>query len=399
MSTFRTLIAFLCCSSLAWGADGAKLRTITGKAYEGEVVGISETEVKLRGKDGPVTVPIREVLDLELPTSAAAPETKYTDVELNDGSTLHCIQFALLGNQVEVKLVGGLDLKFPLASVSSILKDAQDAKVREEWQEALGKRGNSDLMVIRRADGSPNNFEGTLGNADAKGEKIEFETISGTKARPELARIHAMSFLRKPDPNAPAPVCKLHDTSRNVLVVAKVALDAKGFAVTTVSGVKLELPRESVARLDYSKGKLTFLSDLEPVKAIQRSTTGWVENYGRDKNLDRGPLRLGKDTFAKGLALHGYTELVYDLGGQYKEFKAVLGVDPTVPTIGGDNAVKVTIEGDGRELFAQEVKRKDDPRPLALDVKNVKQIRIVVAPSGLLDLGGHVNFGDAKVSK
>ena len=34
-----------------------------------------------------------------------------------------------------------------------------------------------------------------------------------------------------------------------------------------------------------------------------------------------------------------------------------------------------------------------------MDVKNVKNLRIVVSSSDLLDLGYHVNFADAKVSK
>ena len=96
------------------------------------------------------------------------------------------------------------------------------------------------------------------------------------------------------------------------------------------------------------------------------------------------------------MAVHSYTELVYDIGGQYKDFKAVLGVDPTV---GGDSHVKVIIEGDGRQLFSEEFDRKTAPRTLTLDVKNIKQMRIVVASKGLLDLGDHLNIADAKVSK
>jgi hypothetical protein len=65
----------------------------------------------------------------------------------------------------------------------------------------------------------------------------------------------------------------------------------------------------------------------------------------------------------------------------------------------GDSHVKVTIEGDGKELLTAEINRKDEPRAITLDVKNVKQLRIVVASTGLLDLGNHVCLADAKVSK
>jgi hypothetical protein len=386
---------FLGAATLSHGADVTKLRTLTGKSYEGDLVGISDKEIVFRGTDGPVNVPLKEVLDIDLAT-AAAPTDKYIDIEVTDGSLLHCSHFLLKKNQVEAKLVGGLEIKIPLASISYILNEAQDAKIREEWQTALSKRGNSDLLAIKDPGGTVNHLDGTFGEGDEKGENIEFETTSGTKRTPSLARIRGMSFLRKTSTEKPETICKIHDTSKNLWYAAQVAFNDKGFQVTTVAGVKLELPRQAAARLDFSQGRLTYLSDLEPVKLIERSNVERVERYHRDKNLDDGPLRIAKETYSKGLAIHAYTELMYDIGGQYKDFKAVLGVDPTV---GGESRVKVLIEGDGRQLFSEDFDRKTGPRPLTLDVKNIKQLRIVVASKGLLDLGDHVNIADAKVSK
>jgi hypothetical protein len=156
------------------------------------------------------------------------------------------------------------------------------------------------------------------------------------------------------------------------------------------------LPRTALAKLDYRQGKLTYLSDLDPVQAVERSNVELVDHYRRDRNLDNGPLRLARENYPKGLAVHAYTELVYDIGGNYKEFKVVLGVDPQV---GGDGRVKVIVEGDGQPLFSGEFERKTEPRKLAVPVKNVKRLRIVVSSAGLLDLGGHLNLADAKVSK
>jgi hypothetical protein len=179
-------------------------------------------------------------------------------------------------------------------------------------------------------------------------------------------------------------------------VASKLHLEDEALTITTVAGVKIDYPKRLLARLDYSTGKLTYLSDLEPIKVVETSVVDRVDHYRRDQNLDGGPLRVAQDKYDKGLALHAHTELIYDIGGQYKEFQAVLGVDPMV---GGDSDVKVTIEGDGKELFAAEVKRKDERRPVKLDVTNIKQLRIVVSSVNLLDLGDHLNLADAKVSK
>jgi hypothetical protein len=171
-----------------------------------------------------------------------------------------------------------------------------------------------------------------------------------------------------------------------------------------VSGGRVEYPMMAIARIDYTQGKLAYLSDLEPIKVAESSNVEGIDHYRRDRNLDDGPLRLvlksdtraEAQTFAKGLALHSTTELVYDLGGQYKEFKALLGVDPSV---GGDSHVRILIEGDGKSLYTGEVKRQDNPIPITCDVRGVRQLRILVSPSGLLDLGNHANFADARVIK
>jgi hypothetical protein len=57
------------------------------------------------------------------------------------------------------------------------------------------------------------------------------------------------------------------------------------------------------------------------------------------------------------------------------------------------------IEGDGQKLFMSEITRKTEPQTLTLDVKNVKQLRIVVSSNRLLGLGDHLNLADAKVTK
>jgi NPCBM/NEW2 domain len=186
--------------------------------------------------------------------------------------------------------------------------------------------------------------------------------------------------------------------------VAKLGMTDQGYTVTTVAGAKANFPFKSFTRWDFSKGKLTYLSDLEP-RPTESSNVNFIEHYRRDKNLDGEPIRLPQKNedgvpalhlFPKGLSMHAYTELQYDIGGEYKEFKAILGVDPKVQ---GDSRVKITIEGDGKELFNAEISRKDEPRPITLDVRNVKLLRIVVASTGLLDLGNHVCLADAKVSK
>ena len=88
--------------------------------------------------------------------------------------------------------------------------------------------------------------------------------------------------------------------------------------------------------------------------------------------------------------------LTYDIGGDYKDLRATIGVDESVET---ESRVEVVIEGDARELFRGEISRKDSPRTVAVDVRGVKDLRISVRATGLLDFGAQAILADAKVSK
>lgn len=394
----RSLLLLCLCVSFARGADLPRLRTLTGNTVEGELAGISDKEIVLRGKDGPVATPFAKVLDLELrPSALPAATTRYDDVELTDGSLLHCTEISLKNKEVVLKLVVGPEVKLPLSAVAHILREANDAKGRDDWRRLLAKQGNRDLLAVKKSD-VLNGLEGTLGEADEKGETIGFELASGKKVRVAMDKVHGLSFYRKLELNEETPaLCKVIDTLQDVLTAGTIAEGEKSYTVTTVAGARVEFPKDRIARLDFSKGRLAYLSDLEPVKKVEKADLGGINYYRRDKNLNDEPLCLAGKIYPKGLALQAYTELVYDIGGEYREFKAVLGVDDKV---GGDSQVKFTIEGDNRVLYTGVISRQDPkPTPLAVDVRNVKQLRIVVVSVNPLGLGNHVDVADARVSK
>ena len=124
-------------------AEGAKLRTLSGNAIEGDLAGITDKFIQWRGKDGKTTdVPLAEVLDVELQSAAVAPATQYMDVALNDGTLLHCADFALKQSEVTLKLFSGQEVKLPLAAIAYVLRDAQDPANRQTGG-ASAKQGDA----------------------------------------------------------------------------------------------------------------------------------------------------------------------------------------------------------------------------------------------------------------
>ena len=88
MPVRRTVILLLLCASAGWGAE---LRNLQQETVTGDLVGLSDKEVVIAAPTGKVTTPIDQVLTLTFGQQAGAlPNVPWVDVELTDGTQLHC---------------------------------------------------------------------------------------------------------------------------------------------------------------------------------------------------------------------------------------------------------------------------------------------------------------------
>ena len=396
----RILLALVLCAAAAQGAD---LRTLKGESINGDLTSLSDKEAVMTKGTATTRVAVPQVLQIDLgPTVKIPPDQKYIDVELVDGCILHCSAMVLKGNQAELTLLlTGQKLTVPLTVVSNILKEANSEAFRKDWAERLAKKRRQDVMAVLTKEGVVNSLTGTLGDASEDSTKIAFTLASsGKRLEFALERMHGLIFQRTLDPMAAAPVFKLIDHYQDLILVTSVTSTDKALTVTTPCGVKIDFTTQQLARLDYSKGKLSYLSDMEPVHKVQTSNVESVVQLRKDRNLDgTGPIRLRGESFTKGLAMQAFTELEYDLKGEYREFKTTVGIDDAVG--GVDGPVVLKIEADGDTLFTVTMSRKDKVRsqPVTLNIKDRQKLRITVSSGDLLDLGKHLDLADAKVSK
>ncbi len=411
MPLYRSLLALALVVSFS---QAAELRTLDGKTYNGEVVKITDKEVVFSAKmptPGEVTRPIEQILHLDLGGKDAFPsDAKYTDVELNDGTILHCSSCRFQGeNIIFTLLLTGQEIKLPMSAVSNILTDAQTEKYRRDWTDRIKKKGKTAILA-KLNEGVVNPLPGIIGKASEDGRTIDF-TLRGTgevRAVPFMAEkeknIHGLIFFHDLDPNAKPPLCKLHDAFRDVVMVASVeqSPDGTSLTVTTPSGAKLLYPLAKLAMLDYSNGKLVYLSDITPDRLVEFSTEDRIDHYKRDRNMDgKDPIRIQNIVYPKGLSIHADARLDFDLNGEFNVFKAVVGIDDVVGGVLGP--VKLRIEADGKELYSRTFDRKtwksDQRDIIEKNIKDVQTLRIEVTSGDLLTLGKHLVLADVKVTK
>jgi hypothetical protein len=379
----------------------ADLRTLSGKTIKGEVIAISDKEISLRSDKEVMTTPLHDVLALDLrAVRQVLPSAKRTEVRLLDESLLHCSDIAFKGNQVTLRLLGGQEIVLPLASIVSIFRDAQDPQLHRDWEKIVASRQKRDRAVLVRG-GELNEVDGTFGDVDPDGKKIQFRVENGKIIPAALENLRGMIFYRTAG-TPEAPVCLVYDTDGNTLAATKVALEAGKFTVATAAGVRVAYETQALARLDYNMGKLTYLSDMEAARVVEKLFGDPLAHFRRDANLDGQPILLAGHHHAKGLALHAHTELEYNLQGKYKNFKAILGVDSRADAE-SQSLVRalVTIECDGEKRFSKVVTAKT-VEPIALNVRDVSRLRIIVqsADAGnVLNSYDYVAVADARVSQ
>jgi hypothetical protein len=395
-------------------ANADKLTTTNGRNISGKLVSVdAQTVTFSTNESSQLKVPGKEIhlIDLGNPIAPLPKDAKYLELELTDGSTFRITKFAIKGKKFVTDLLPG-PAKLPppsfeinLNNVFSVMRGAEDIKNRDAWKKILAGRGKRDLYVIREAEGL-NFVPGTILGGNDAGDLLSFEKEDGSNTELKLSRATGGLVFAQPQPNPIAPtLCKIYDVFGNALIAQAVDIGKTGVSVTTVNGVVVKYSGPSaLAKLDYAQGNIAFLSDLDPQvdapeKAMDEKNLrlNVAVPFIRDQTVSNEPLKLGADVYSKGISIAPETRLTFNIGGDYREFKAMIGMQETSPDAGLE--AKVTIETDeGRILFSEVLKRKDKPRPVGLDVKGVKQLSIVVE-ANLPVNGNRVIMGDARVQK
>ena len=119
------------------GAD--ELRTLGAKTITGNLTAISGADITMMTDAGPVATPLAQVLTVDLrPAKGAAPGARYTAVRLLDDSILHCQSVGFAGNDVELTLLAGTQVKVPINFLSWMVRDAQLPTLRKKFDDILG---------------------------------------------------------------------------------------------------------------------------------------------------------------------------------------------------------------------------------------------------------------------
>ncbi|MBX3412084.1 MAG: NPCBM/NEW2 domain-containing protein [Pirellulales bacterium] len=394
---------------LAAAPPEAELQTLSGETLHGRLTELSRERMLFATQDGPKTLRPDDVLQLSF-----APVHKPTNsvtragankvwVTLADGSTLVGSEFASADGQASLTTTDGATIGMATSAIAVVRLRALTEAAAEQWTTILEGEHASDLLVVRKDD-AIDFLEGVIRDVDA--EKVHFE-LDGEILPVKRTKLDGFVYYHANRPDLPNAACRVTTTDGAQLAARAVHLGDDTWQVTTRGGLELTLPLGAIARLDYSQGKVVYLSDLdwdakrsrwEPYFGQFAAESALEQFYAprRDRGFESPQLVLGGTLFTKGLALRSRTELVYRLPDDFRRFSASLGIDDAVGNAGDAH---VTIRGGDRVLFEGDVVGGAEPLPLDLDVQGVRELTILVDYGRDGDVADYVNFCDAKVIK
>ena len=381
--------------------------TLDGRNIAGAIVEMTPERLTLAGMDR-TTVAVEKLLTVS-PKQKPMPAAGEIDVviELSDGGVIRAKQYTSHERQAKITLSDGTVVEAPTAMIETVRCGGDVAASREvdpfrdEWTRLTGEKNDSDLLVIR----GKNNVDYQKGVLRDVSEKAVSFDLDGEVLSVKRPKIYGFVYHHGASAELPTAVCKITDAAGSFWPAKSVSLVDGKLQWTTPAGIVALQRLENIAKIDFSSGKVVYLTDWKPDAIAWTSYFGVGEPSAAlkqfhqprfDVGFDSKPLRLGGVAYRKGLAVRARSEIAYRLPEHFSRFQATVGIDDAVRPAG---KVRFTVHGDDKTLLEADITGSDAPRPIDLNLANSRRLTIVVDFSGGLVSGDHLLLGNARVLK
>lgn len=380
-------------------ATEVTVEPLSGPPVSGQILQLNDQAVVLESPKGKVEVPLEQVLTIRqmsvpVPSrnDAIEPGDKTQSVvELTDGSRLVLGALALKQESIQGTHAALGDVSLPSEELRCIRMAPLDGKVESSWKELVSRKITQDMVVLRKGD-VLDHLEGTIVNI---GDKTLSFLLDGDEVPVKRERVFGLCFASR---TADQPAEIRVDLGKGEVIRADQVEFEDGTWKLQRGDETFSLSSDHAPEvLDYSAGKLMFLSDVEPRDVRYEPFFGYTWEYRKNRSFEGRPLAVGSKTYRRGLAIHSKSELTWRLGGDYRRFQSVIGFDPEITTA---STALVQVLGDGKKLMKLDLSRNTPPHAVDLDISDLVELTIVVDyGSDEVDIGDRIHFGDAKVVK
>ena len=390
------LVLCAACFGLRPGESAAGDATVTdadGGTQSGTVTALSAESLTIDKQ----TYRVRDLLKLEWSGRKAAPVAGTSVVLLANGDLLAAAAQASEDEHLVASWTRFPDrppLRLPLETVRGFVLSLP-ADLSEQpavFRTVLDTGQKSDRFVLQNGD----RLFGELTSLSPTG--ISIKSAVGTTEL-DRATVTAVGFnaewISFPKVEGPQMLISLTDGSH--LAAGGVELASGVLRMKAAYGANLEVPIEAVSAIRFLGGRAVYLSDLAPAEFHFTPYLGGQWPLQNDRNAAGGLLRLGGAEFPKGLGVHSKSEITYELGGAYRQFVSLAGIDDTA---GPQGSAAFGVEVDGKRMFDQTVGSGEAPVVVGpIDVRGKQRLKLIVDFGQFGDIQDRADWCDAVLVK
>ncbi len=339
-------------------------RTIDGREITGRIVSFGDHEVTLVIKGGKKeSLKFDRLVRIARETVVGIPAGENSQaVLLGDGDRL--IRASIRGAtetvlEVRSEALGKLDI--PLGNVLGLILavpgrptdlDRLIERIRTEPRQ-------SEVVWLANGDRVAGSFLGMDERSirfqrDQKPVEIDRGGVVALGFDPKL--------LDYPRPKEAFLEASLVDGTR--IGLTRIRLVEGNIEATSRSGLAIRFPVSELARLQGRSESVVYLSERPPARAQYEEYVGPTLPFRVDRTVDGHPIRLGGQTFDRGIGTQSRTFLAYRIEPGDRRFQATIGVDERAGPLG---SVVFRVFVDRRERFQSPAMTDHDP-PKTLDI-------------------------------
>jgi hypothetical protein len=158
----------------------------------------------------------------------------------------------------------------------------------------------------------------------------------------------------------------------------------------------IEVDLNEIALVQTLGGRAQYLSQLTPSAVREQTVLAPPQQFQMDRNCQGNAISIAGRRYEWGIGVHADSQLTFDVGARYQEFRAAAGLDTRAPAGG---AVKFAVEGDGKILYESPVVHSSDAsaHEISVPIPGIRKLTLRVMHAGNGDLGDVANWGSARV--
>ncbi|WP_428303973.1 NPCBM/NEW2 domain-containing protein [Lacipirellula sp.] len=408
MTPWFALLAAL----LAVSGDEASLTTLEGQTINGVVSAWDGTELTIDAAEGAQQLATDAIMDVAWKREPSdGPALRVA--ELVDGSRLAFEEFTIAKRTATFQLPGQqAKVDVPTARIKRIELVAASEPLAKMLAEIEQKQPAGDSLVIVKGE-AMDYLSGVVEDVTAQQADFRWD---GEKVPVKLSKIAAIVFYHAKEAALREALCRVSFTNGSVIAAKDATLKDQQLQLKSVGGVDVEFPFDQVTRIDFSSGKIAYLSDLKPAtsrwtpRVALPADAKLIASFGAPRQNvafdgsqlsllwddDPVPARRDVRTYSRGLAVRSRTELTYLVPEGMTRFAVTAGIDPATASQGN---VALEIRGDDRILWEGTIDGGQPPVEIDVELQAARRLQLVVDYGDNLDYGDRLHLIEARFIK